>query len=227
MQHDPEPNRIGVAPVARHEEVLRTCGHERDEQPRLVAPCKRHSTTAQSPPACSPTARYTRPIAPSVDASDHRAADLLAHSRRPASVARLGMRVRDQWCLPAIEPQSRRSARLLGELVGRPRSPPRSGPGSTRDETRGSADASASRRDDTRAMFPAPLPAPGSGDERARGVDIVECTIPAEMTIAQWRRAHSTAGERRHGPAHTPRGAPIRAPSRGPLRPSARHDDAL
>jgi ribosomal protein L44E len=35
-------------------------------------------------------------------------------------------------------------------------------------------------------MTPAPVPAPGSRREHA--MNIVECTIPADMTIEQWRR---------------------------------------
>lgn len=71
-------------------------------------------------------------------------------------------------------------------------------------------------------MFPAPLPDPGSGDERARGVDIVECTIPADMTIAQWRRTRSTAAKGRHAPRAL--GAVLRLVPRREVRCDHLHD---
>jgi hypothetical protein len=49
-------------------------------------------------------------------------------------------------------------------------------------------------------MFPAPLPDAGSGDDRAHGVDIVECTIPTDMTIAQWRKTRATGAKAGHAP---------------------------
>ena len=47
-------------------------------------------------------------------------------------------------------------------------------------------------------MFPGPLPFPPPGEDRACGVEIVECTIPADMTITQWRRTRSAAAKGRH-----------------------------
>ena len=47
-------------------------------------------------------------------------------------------------------------------------------------------------------MFPGRLPFPTPGEDRAHGVELVECTIPADMTIAQWRRTRSPAARGRH-----------------------------
>ena len=84
-----------------------------------------------------------------------------------------------------------------------------------------SADASASRRDGTWTMFPSPPPFARSGDEPARAVDIVECTIPAHMTIAQWRRTPSPA----KGPsASRELGAVLRSAPRHEVRCDHLHD---
>ena len=53
------------------------------------------------------------------------------------------------------------------------------------------------RRAHTRDMTPAPVPFPGSDGEHT--MNVVECTIPSEMTIERWRRLRrSPAASQRH-----------------------------
>jgi hypothetical protein len=47
-------------------------------------------------------------------------------------------------------------------------------------------------------MFARPRSFPPLGQDRARGVEIVECTIPTGMTIAQWRRTRSAGCDHLH-----------------------------